>query len=63
MAQWQKPLERKKLKQLRKKENPPEVQAPLENDKGLITIHDVEKGVELPPHPTKTFAVVDIKGR
>ena len=61
MDQWKKPLENKRLRRLRKLENPPHI-VPDEVGDGLMSIHNAQEGITLPPHPNKIFAIVDIKG-
>uniref|UniRef100_A0A7S3IKI9 Large ribosomal subunit protein bL21m n=1 Tax=Strombidium inclinatum TaxID=197538 RepID=A0A7S3IKI9_9SPIT len=62
MNHWKAPLEKKRLRRLRKEANPPEIVPPAENPDGVLTVHDAQQGVTLPPHPYKIFAVVNVKG-
>jgi hypothetical protein len=48
------------IKRQRKLLNPIEPQQ--ENETSALYVHDEEEGVELPPNPSKIFAVVRIKG-
>ncbi|CDW90760.1 50s ribosomal protein l21 [Stylonychia lemnae] len=60
MNQWQKPLERKQIKKQKKLLNPV---VPNEEDPvSTLYVHNEEEGVQLPPNPTKIFAIVRIKG-
>lgn len=50
MDDWQKPLERKKIRQQRRLENP--VIPNEENPTPSVYVHEPEEGVELPPNPS-----------
>ena len=59
---WKVPLERKRLRRERKLQNPPEVTPPDESGEECIYVHHPDRGVTLPPHPDKIYAVIDVKG-
>jgi hypothetical protein len=58
--EWKKPLEKKRIKRIRKLENP--VLPKPEDPNPSLYVHDPESGIELPPNPSQIFAVVRIKG-
>ena len=57
---WEVPLAKKAAKRERKLQNPPAIVPP--NPRGIVYVHNEEKGVSLPNNPEQIFAVVNIKG-
>lgn len=59
---WKAPLARKRLRRARLLENPPTVAEADTSGEECIYVHNPEEGVTLPPHPSKIYAVIDVKG-
>lgn len=50
------------MRRTRKQENPPTISEPDTSGEECIYVHNPEEGVTLPPHPSKIYAVIDVKG-
>ena len=56
------PLQKKQERKARKEMNPPELVADEPSGEGQVYIHNPAKGIALPNHPDKIFAIMRVKG-
>jgi hypothetical protein len=59
---WKVPLEKKRLRRERKKANPHKVSEPDTTVEEKVYVHHPDRGVKLPAHPERIYAVIKVKG-